>query len=137
MRKIITTLLGGVTAVVATVTLTAAPSSASESGVNPRTLSDAGWTCLWLVHATHCTPPGITPTSLPPTLPVLVFDAPQTDPLDPNAPFLGTEFNIRGDLYHGQPCTTDPPGQNYTYLPDLGFPSFFDYYACHRFNSPL
>jgi hypothetical protein len=115
MRKIITALIGGGTAVVSAVTLTAAPSSASE-GVNPKTLSDAGWSCQDVVHAVHCD---------------------TRDPADPNAPLLGTEFNIRGDLFppEGRPCPTDPPSGEYTYLPNIGVP--IDYYACHRFDSPL
>jgi len=134
MRKIIAALLGGVTAVVAAVTLTAAPLSASDGSVNPTTLTNAGWTCLWLVHATHCVPPGINVSNLPPSIPVLVFGAPRTDPLDPTAPFLGTEQNIRADLFAGQPCPTDPPTFQYTFLPSIGFP--LPYYACHRFDAP-
>jgi hypothetical protein len=134
MRKIITWLLAGGTAVVATVGLMTAPSSASESGVNPKRLSDAGWACLDVVHAVHCIPPGVAgKIGTTPALPVLVFDT--RDPQDPNAPLLGTEFNIRSDLFHDQPCPTDPPSQEYTYLPDIGVP--LDYYACHRFDSPL
>ena len=134
MRKIITALIGGGTAVVAAVTLTAAPSSASE-GVNPKTLSDAGWSCQDVVHAVHCVPPGVAgKIGTTPAFPVLVFDT--RDPADPNAPLLGTEFNIRGDLFQGQPCPTDPQSQKYTYLPDLS-PLLPDYYACHRFDSPL
>jgi hypothetical protein len=135
MRKIITALISGGAAVVAAVALTAAPSSASERGVNPKTLSDAGWACQYLVHAVHCIPPGVAgKIGTTPALPVLVFDT--TDPQDPNAPLLGTEFNIRGDLFQGQPCPTDAPSQKYTYLPDLS-PLLPDYYACHRFDSPL
>lgn len=134
MRKIIATLLGGATAVVAAVTLAAAPSSASDGGVNATQLSNHGWTCVWLVHATHCVPPGIDVSNLPPSIPVLVFGAPRTDPLDPNAPFLGTEHNIRFDLFHNQPCPTDPPDFQYTYLPSIGFP--LPYWACHRFAAP-
>jgi hypothetical protein len=135
MRKIITALISGGTAVVAAVTLTAAPSSASE-GVNPKTLSDAGWSCQDVVHAVHCVPPGVAgKIGTTPAFPVLVFDT--RDPADPNAPLLGTEFNIRGDLFppEGRPCPTDPPSGEYTYLPDIGVP--IDYYACHRFDSPL
>ena len=137
MRKIIAALLGGASAVVAAVTLAAAPSSASDGGVNATQLSEHGWTCLWLVHATHCFPPGIhvSPTDLPPSIPVLVFGAPRTNPLDPNAPFLGTEHNIRFDLFAGQPCPTDPPDFQYTFLPSIS--RFLPpYWACHRFAAP-
>jgi hypothetical protein len=83
----------------------------------------------------HCIPPGVAgKIGTTPALPVLVFDT--RDPQDPNAPLLGTEFNIRGDLFReGRPCPTDPPSGEYTYLPDLG--PLPDYYACHRFDSPL
>jgi hypothetical protein len=141
MRKIITALIGGGTAVVATLTLTAAPLSASPGSPNPDTLIDHGWRCDDVVHAVHCIPPALVakvfsdPPQPPPAFFVLVFD-------NQTSAFLGTEFNIRADLFHGQPCPTDPtptgePGQ-YTYLPDLGFPAaIFPYYACHRFDSPL
>jgi hypothetical protein len=40
---------------------------------------------------------------------------------------------IRGDLYHGQPCPTEPPTFQYAYLgPLIGW----DYYICHTFDSP-
>jgi hypothetical protein len=144
MRKIITWLIAGGTAVVATLGLMAAPSSASPGGLSPGALSEKGWGCIDAVHAVHCAPPGVaakiptTPVPLsefPPTIPVLVFDT--TDPQDTDAPFLGTEFNIRADLFHEQPCPTDPESRQYTFLP--GPPTFFPlpYFACHRFNSPL
>jgi hypothetical protein len=144
MRKVITALIGGGTAVLATLTLTAAPLSASPPGLNPGALSEHGWLCIFAVHAVHCAPPGVAgkiPTTevplseFPPTIPVLVFDT--TNPQDTDAPFLGTEFNIRADLFHGQPCPTDPPNFQYTFLP--GPPTNFPlpYFACHRFDSPL
>jgi hypothetical protein len=47
-------------------------------------------------------------------------------------PYAGTERLIRGDLFHNQPCPTDPPTYEYTYLgPIFGL----DYWACHRFDS--
>ena len=142
LRKLITALIGGGTAVLATLTLTAAPLSASPGGLNPGALSEHGWGCIDAVHAVHCAPPGVAakiPTTsvplseFPPTIPVLVFDT--RDPLDTDAPFLGTEFNVRADLFNGQPCPTDPPSFQYTFLPDIGFP--LPYFACHRFDSPL
>jgi hypothetical protein len=33
-----------------------------------------------------------------------------------DARLLGTERLIRGDLYHGQPCPTDPPNYEYSWL---------------------
>ncbi len=49
-----------------------------------------------------------------------------------NGDFIGTEHIVRADLFNGQPCPTDPPSRQYTYLlPLLGL----DYYACHRYDS--
>jgi hypothetical protein len=137
MRKIITWLIAGGAAVVATVGLMAAPSSASPGGLNPGALSEHGWGCADVVHAVHCIPPGLVAKVFspqpPPTFVVLVFDT--RDATDTDAPFLGTEHNIRADLFHGQPCPTDPPSFQYTFLPDIGVP--LNYYGCHRFDSPL
>ncbi len=59
------------------------------------------------------------------TLKLAVFDA-------TGETFLGNELNVRGDIFHGQPCPTDPPTYEYTYLgPTFGL----DYWACHRFDS--
>lgn len=133
LRKIITALIGGGTAVLATLTLTAAPLSASPGGPDPVALGDHGWGCIDAVHAVHCAPPGIAPKiGTAPAIPVLVFDT-RNPPT--SGPFLGTEFNIAPAQFHGQPCPTDPPSQQYTFLPDIGFP--LPYYACHRFDSPL
>ena len=61
----------------------------------------------------------------------LVFDT--DDVTAETAPFVGTERLIRGDLYHGQPCPTDPPSYEYSWL----FDRFqWDYYICHTFDSP-
>jgi len=50
-----------------------------------------------------------------------------------DAPLLGTERLIRGDLFHGQPCPTDGPSFQYSWL----YPRFaWDYYICHTFDSP-
>jgi hypothetical protein len=141
MRKAISWLIGGSTAVAAAVSLLAAPTPASAGGVNPDTLGGQGWTCLDVVHAVHCIPPGLGAkvfTGQAAAFSVLVFDT--RDPKDPDAALLGTEFNIRADLFRaGRPCPTDstPSGEpgHYTYLPDIGVP--LDYYACHRFDSPL
>ena len=141
MRKTLTWLIGGSTAVAATVSLLAAPSLASAGGVNPDTLARQGWSCADVVHAVHCIPPGVAAkvfSGQAEAFTVLVFDT--RDPKDGDAALLGTEFNIRADLFRaGRPCPTDPtpsgePG-HYTYLPDIGVP--LDYYGCHRFDSPL
>jgi hypothetical protein len=128
MRKIITWLIAGGTAIVATVGLMAAPSSASANGVDPETLGNR-WSCQDVVHAVHCVPPGVAgKIGTTPAFPTLVFD-------NQDSAFLGTEFNIRGDLFReGRPCPTDTG--EYTYLPDI-HPMLPDYYACHRFLSGL
>jgi hypothetical protein len=141
MRKIITWLIGGSTALAGTVTLMAGPTPASAGGVSPGSLGPEHWLCLDAVHAVHCIPPGLKAKVLngqAEAFTVLVFDT--RDPADEDAALLGTEFNIRSDLFReGRPCPTDPtsggePG-HYTYLPDIGVP--LDYYGCHRFDSPL
>jgi hypothetical protein len=114
----------------------ASTASTSASGVSPATLTRAHWDCLFVVHAVHCLRPGAfdaigAGTAV--TFSVLVFDT--EDPTSTNAPFLGTEFNIRADHFHGQPCPTDPASRQYTYLPTIGVD--IDFYACHRFDSPL
>ncbi|CAN5435514.1 hypothetical protein BH18ACT1_BH18ACT1_06560 [soil metagenome] len=86
------------------------------------------------MHAVHCLRPGAfdaigAGTAV--TFSVLVFET--QDPTSENAPFLGTEFNIRSDHFHGQPCPTDPPGQYTDLEPLLGI----DFHARHRFDSPL
>jgi len=106
------------------------------NGVSPAALHAAGWDCLDVVHAVHCAGPGVlesVTSGTAETFTVLVFET--RDPVSADAPFLGTEFNIRADLFQGQPCPTDPPSRQYTYLPDLGVP--FEYYGCHRFDSDL
>ena len=141
MRTPITWLVGGSTAVAAALLLAAAPTLASPRGVNPGTLGRQGWTCIDVVHAVHCVAPGLGPkvfSGKATAFTALVFDT--HDPGDDDAELLGTEFNIRSDLFRpGRPCPTDPtpsgePG-GYTYLPSIGVP--LDYYACHRFDSPL
>jgi hypothetical protein len=109
----------------------------AANGVSPARLQAAGWDCIYAVHAVHCAAAGVledVSTGAAETFTVLVFDT--TDPGSADASsFLGTEFNIRADLFHGQPCPSDPPTREYTYLPDIGVP--FEYYGCHRFDSPL
>ena len=116
-----------------------APAASGASGVSPYQLGVvAGWTCLVPPPhpVVHCIPPG---TSLGgPSFTTLVFDT--TDPTAHEAPLLGTELNIRADIYQhsarvpGPPCPQDPEGREYTDLmPLLQIP----YFACHHFNSPL
>jgi hypothetical protein len=94
-------------------------------------LEKAGWTCIAPLPVTdeqHCFgPKGFDRliTGEAKAVKALVFDPSGQE-------FLGVELNIRGDLFHGQPCPTDPPTYEYTYLgPIFGL----DYWACHRFDS--
>ena len=106
--------------------------SASPAGAVTQSQLGKGWTCIAPLPVTdepHCIRPGgiarmfsgqATATTF------LVFDL--------GGKFLGTEVNLRGDIYRrGEPpCPTDPPTYEYTHL----FQVFgLDYYACHRFDS--
>ncbi len=104
---------------------------ASAHGVSPAQLGDAGWDCPEVLGAIHCAPPGGLArvfSGEAETMSFLVFRT-------SDAEFLGTELIVRADLFRGQPCPTDPPSGQYTYLnqPDL-LPGL-DYWACHRYNS--
>jgi hypothetical protein len=123
---------------VADVVTDAAANPWAVNGVSPAALHAARWDCLYAVHAVHCLPPGALDGAVAGTTEAataLVFET--HDPAAENAPFLGTELNIRADLFHGQPCPTDPPSRQYTYLGPGGLDLGLDYYACHRFDSPL
>lgn len=94
-------------------------------------LEKAGWTCIAPLPVTdeqHCFgPKGFERliTGEAKAVKALVFDPSGEE-------FLGVEINVRGDVFHGQPCPTDPPSYEYTYLgPIFGL----DYWACHRFDS--
>jgi hypothetical protein len=106
-------------------------SASSAGAVTQSKLEKAGWVCVAPLPVTdeqHCARPGGFERFVSgeaKTMTFLVFDASGSD-------YLGTEFNIRGDIFHGQPCPTDPPTYEYTYLgPIFGL----DYWACHRFDS--
>ena len=108
-----------------------AGSAAPASAATAPQLEKAGWTCiapLPFADDQHCFRPKgferlITEDAKAVT--ALVFDA-------SGQVYEGTEINIRGDVFHGQPCPTDPPTFEYTYLgPIFGL----DYWACHRFDS--
>ena len=125
MRR--TTIIAGPLAAAAALLATAVPASAVTSSE----LQRAGWDCIAPLPVTdelHCSRPGGLVrmfTGEARTLPMLVFDS-------SGEAFLGTELNVRGDLFHGQPCPKDPPTYAYTYLePIFGI----DYWACHRFDS--
>jgi hypothetical protein len=112
------------------------PEADESTESNPAALHAEGWDCVYVVHAVHCLAPGVLPTVSSATaeeFTVLVFDT--MDPESRDAPFLGEEVNVRADLFEGQPCPDDPPSRQYTYLPDIGVP--FEYYGCHKFDSPL
>jgi hypothetical protein len=69
-----------------------------------------------------------------PSLTALVFGG--TDSGATDAPFLGTEFVLRADIFEKggrPPCPQDPPTFEYRDLrtTDLGIP----YYACHHYDS--
>jgi hypothetical protein len=112
------------------VTLLAVAAAPASAGLSAQQLTDAGWTCFTPLPGDniHCAPPGGLERLMAgaPTMTFSVFRASNPDE------FLGTEFIIRSDLFAGQPCPTDPPSKQYTYLgPILGL----DYYACHRYDS--
>jgi hypothetical protein len=141
MRKLIGTIaiLGLFTAVAA--------GGVEANGVSPAKLTKAGWSCLNPAAAfpdnpnVHCFPPGhlegvIAGTAA--TAHLVTFATPDVGAEE--AELLGTERMIRADLFHGQPCPTDPPGATaspplyqWSYLgPRFGW----DYYICHSFDSP-
>lgn len=112
--------------------LAAAPSAAA-TGSSPAKLTAAGWDCIVVFGAVHCAPPGglaRVGSGTAKTMTFLVFGT--TNPAATEAPFLGTELIVRADIFSGQPCPTDPPSGQYTYLlPLIGL----DYYACHWYDS--
>ena len=114
-------------ALLATVATLATPPALAH-GMSPAQLGDAGWDCPVVLGAIHCAPPGglaRVVSGEADTMSFLVFRT-------SDAEFLGTELIVRADLFIGQPCPTDPPSRQYTYLlPLLGL----DYYACHRYDS--
>jgi len=129
MRRF-TIIPGLLTVALAAVALAA--SAAPAGAVTQSSLEKAGWTCIAPLPVTdepHCIRPGglarmFSGQARATTF--LVFDL--------DGKFLGTEVNLRGDIYRkGEPpCPTDPPTYEYTHLlPVFGI----DYYACHRFNS--
>jgi hypothetical protein len=122
--------------------------NAPGAGVGPAQLAQAGWSCFLpppFNPNVHCAPPGQFEAIVSGQARAAMFVAFATDDLNANsAPLLGTERLIRGDLFHGQPCPTDPPGgppgarknpplYEWSWL----YPRFgWDYYICHTFDSP-
>jgi hypothetical protein len=117
---------------------TMAAGSAEAGGVGPADLSRAGWDCFQpppdFNPYIHCAPPGQLDGIVSGEARSGMFITFDTTDLDAEeAPIFGTERMIRGDLYHGQPCPTDPPTYEYGWLfPRIGW----DYYICHTFDSP-
>lgn len=107
-------------------------------GSSPAQLTKAGWDCflppLDFNPNVHCAPPGQLAQIISGEVRAATFVVFATTDLSAtDASFVGTERLIRGDLFHGQPCPTDPPSHQYSWL----FPRFgWDYYICHTFDSP-
>jgi hypothetical protein len=107
-------------------------------GSGPAQLTAAGWDCflppLDFNPNVHCAPPGQLAGIISGEAKAAMFVAFATSDLDAtSAPLLGTERLIRSDVFHGQPCPSDPPSYRYSSL----FPRFgWDYYICHTFDSP-
>lgn len=125
MRRLI--IIAAATAAAIAITTTVA----TAQRLSPAQLEEAGWDCLFVLGATHCARPGglaRVGAGTAPTMNFLVFH---------EGEFLGTEHIVRADRFHGQPCPTDPPSGQYTYLGDVGTPAYLglDYYACHRYDS--
>jgi hypothetical protein len=132
MRKSTSTILLVGLAAVAAIALSAAGAGAATQSQ----LEKAGWTCITappLTDEQHCFGPKgfdrfITEDAK--AVKALVFDPSGQE-------FLGVELNVRDDVFHGQPCPTDPSQTdpvtyNYTDL----YPMFgLHYWACHRFDS--
>jgi hypothetical protein len=107
-------------------------------GSGPGRLSEQGWDCFQpppdFNPYIHCFPPGQLEGVLSGEAKSAMLIAFATTDLNAtNADRLGSERLIRSDLYRGQPCPTDPPTYEYSWL----FPRFgWDYYICHTFDSP-
>jgi hypothetical protein len=121
---------------VALLAAAALAASAEPAGaVTQSQLEKARWICMAppIADEQHCARPGGFArfvSGRAKTMTFLVFDASGKE-------FLGTEFNVRGDIFQGQPCPTDPPTYEYTHLLPLFLPFglHLDYWACHRFDS--
>jgi hypothetical protein len=138
-------------AVLATLALATSASLATAGtadGPGPAQLAQAGWTCFLpppFNPNVHCAPPGQLQGIAANTARAGMFAAFATADLNAtSAPLLGTERLIRGDLFHDQPCPTDPPSgpAGASTSPPLYawswlYPRFgWNYYICHTFDSP-
>jgi hypothetical protein len=122
-----------ITASLAAAVAIAGTSSASAQGLNAGLLQARGWDCPFVLGAIHCAPPGgLARVGSGEALMMifLVFDV-------TNGKFLGTEVIVRADVFSGQPCPTDPPSGQYTYLNAPPHDIDLDYYACHHYDSPF
>jgi hypothetical protein len=125
-----------ITALLVVLASTAAATTAA-AGLSPAQLTKAGWSCFLpppFNPNVHCAPPGQLEGVISGSASAATFLVFRTDDVTSgDAPFIGTERLIRGDLFQGQPCPTDPPSYQYSWL----FPRFgWDYYICHTFDSP-
>jgi hypothetical protein len=123
--------------IVAVVIAAVAATSAQAQGSSPAQLTRAGWSCFLpppFNPNVHCAPPKQLQGVISGKAIAAMFVVFRTDDVNSeDAPFVGTERLIRGDHFHGQPCPTDPPSYQYSWL----FPRFgWDYYICHTFDSP-
>jgi hypothetical protein len=131
-----TTITGIFSASLVALALAASGSVAPAGAVTPSQLGEHGWTCIPAQPVTdqlHCARSrGLARmfSGEAKTLKMLVFDS-------SGQTFLGTELNVRDDIFQGQPCPTDPPTYEYTYLRPIFLPFGIDlpYWACHRFAS--
>jgi hypothetical protein len=86
----------------------------AADGPGPGQLAQAGWACFLpppFNPNVHCAPPGQLQGIEASTAQAGMFVAFATADLNAtSAPLIGTERLIRGDLFHNQPCPTDPPG---------------------------
>ena len=127
-----------VAAATALICLAGVPMSALGGGLSPAQLAKAGWTCILpppeFNPNVHCLPADQLAGVVSGQARVVVSLAFATDDLGATeARLLGSERMIRADVYAGQPCPTDPPSLEYSWL----YPRFgWDYYICHTFDSP-
>ena len=119
--------------------LTAMPTmTALAGGTGPAQLARAGWDCFQpppeFNPYIHCAPPGQLAEIVSGEARVATLVAFATTDINAtDADILGLERLMRADLYHGQPCPTDPPSYLYSSL----YERFaWNYYICHTFDSP-
>jgi hypothetical protein len=134
MKRIVLSVVLGIAGLAA---LTPA-AGAAATGPSPAQLTAAHWACVVPPPhpVVHCLPPGIAPKiGVTPAFATLVFAT--NDPGATEATFLGTEQNLRVDIYERSrpPCPQDPDGQEWTDLRPT--PLQIPYYACHHFDSPF